>query len=75
VTACPRPEKVAYPNHWEASAARRRIRRATGWPLQAYRCRCGAFHLGNPRKPVVAVLEAENQRPRYRNTPSGRRAA
>lgn len=72
---CPRPDKVAYQNFWEASAARRRIRRQQGWPLQVYRCRCRQFHLTNPRKGLVALLAPADHKPRYRNTPGLRRAA
>lgn len=46
--ACPRPEKIAFSSKRQAKITLRHWRRTPG--LTAYRCPCGAYHLGHPSR-------------------------
>lgn len=46
-TACPRPDKRAFPTKREAKKTLNRMQGAERKGIQPYRCACGSFHLGH----------------------------
>ena len=55
MSACPRPEKHAYPSRQIAEQVIRKMPRRKKVGLRPYRCQCGEIHIGRRlRNPVVA---------------------
>ncbi len=55
MSACPRPDKHPFPSRSIAMQIVKRTPRHRRMGLTAYRCQCGAYHVGRRiRRPLVA---------------------